>query len=33
MAPGEMEKISLPKVLLEKASGTLTISVEEEGEK
>ena len=29
MAPGEMEQIQLPKVLLERAQGTLTISVEE----
>ena len=29
MAPGEMESIKLPRVLLEKAQGTLTVSVEE----
>lgn len=29
MAPGEMEIIKLPKVLLEKASGTLTVTAEE----
>ena len=29
MAPGEMEQIQLPKALLEKAHGTVTISVEE----
>ena len=29
MAPGEMENIKLPKVLLEKAQGDLTVSVEE----
>lgn len=32
LAPGEMESIKLPKVLLEKASGGLTVSVEEGGE-
>lgn len=30
MAPGEMENIKLPRVLLEKAQGALTISIEEE---
>ena len=30
MAPGEMENISLPRVLLEKAQGAVTVSVEEE---
>ncbi|MBC5580752.1 FAD-dependent oxidoreductase [Anaerofilum sp. BX8] len=29
MAPGEMEQIQLPRALLEKAQGTVTISVEE----
>ena len=29
LAPGEMEQIQLPKVLLEKAAGPITISVEE----
>ena len=29
MAPGEMEHIALPKVLLEKADGPLTVAVEE----
>ena len=29
MAPGEMERIALPKVLLEKADGPLTVAVEE----
>ena len=29
MAPGEMENIKLPKVLLDKAQGDLTVSVEE----
>ena len=29
MAPGEMEHIALPKVLLEKAEGPLTVAVEE----
>lgn len=29
MAPGEMENIKLPRVLLDKAQGTITISVEE----
>lgn len=29
MAPGEMERITLPKVLLEKASGALQIAIEE----
>ena len=29
MAPGEMEHITLPKVLLEKADGPLTVAVEE----
>lgn len=34
MAPAEMEKIHLPKVLLDKAEGnTLTISIEKEGDK
>ena len=32
MAPGEMEQIQLPKVLLEKAAGPITISVEEASE-
>ena len=30
MAPGEMENIRLPRVLLEKAQGAVTVSVEEE---
>ena len=30
MAPGEMENIKLPRVLLEKAQGAVTVSVEEE---
>lgn len=30
MAPGEMENIRLPRVLLEKAQGAITVSVEEE---
>ncbi len=29
LAPGEMEQINVPKVLLEKADGTITVSVEE----
>lgn len=29
MAPGEMENIKLPRVLLDKAQGTITVSVEE----
>ena len=29
LAPGEMERISVPKVLLEKADGEITVSVEE----
>lgn len=29
MAPGEMESIKLPRVLLEKAQGTVTVSIEE----
>ncbi|MDD2956458.1 MAG: pyridine nucleotide-disulfide oxidoreductase, partial [Oscillospiraceae bacterium] len=29
MVPGEMEHVSIPKKLLEKASGTLTVSAEE----
>lgn len=28
MAPGEMEKITIPKVLLDKASDEITVSVE-----
>ncbi len=32
MAPGEMEKIPLPKVLLDRAGDTLTVSVEPAGE-
>ena len=33
LAPGEMERIALPRVLLEKAVGDVTLSVEEkEGE-
>lgn len=32
MAPGEMERITIPKVLLTKADGTITISVQPEGE-
>lgn len=32
MAPGEMEQISLPKVLLDRAVGGLTVSAEEVGE-
>lgn len=32
MAPGEMETIKLPKVLLDKAAGGLTVSIEEGGE-
>ena len=31
MAPGEMEKIVIPKQLLEKAEGQLIISVEKAG--
>ena len=27
MAPGEMEKIALPRVILEKAVGAVTVSV------
>lgn len=30
MAPGEMEQIKLPRALLEKAQGTITVSVEED---
>lgn len=30
MAPGEMENIRLPRVLLEKAQGAITVSIEEE---
>ena len=30
MAPGEMENIKLPRVLLDKAQGAVTVSVEEE---
>ena len=30
MAPGEMENIKLPKVLLDKAQGDLTVSIEED---
>ena len=30
MAPGEMENIKLPRVLLEKAQGAVTVSIEEE---
>ncbi len=29
LAPGEMERVALPKVLLEKAEGAITVSVEE----
>ncbi len=29
LAPGEMERISMPRVLLEKAGGAITVSVEE----
>ena len=29
MAPGEMENIKLPRVLLERAQGAITVSVEE----
>ncbi|MCQ2510574.1 MAG: NAD(P)/FAD-dependent oxidoreductase [Lachnospiraceae bacterium] len=32
VAPGEMETIKIPKVLLEKAKGTITVSVEEDQE-
>ena len=30
LAPGELEHVTLPKVLLEKADGPITISVREE---
>ena len=29
LAPGEMERISVPRALLEKADGCITVSVEE----
>jgi heterodisulfide reductase subunit A-like polyferredoxin len=29
LAPGEMERITLPKVLLQKATGPITVSIEE----
>ncbi|MCQ2501435.1 MAG: pyridine nucleotide-disulfide oxidoreductase, partial [Lachnospiraceae bacterium] len=32
VAPGEMETIKIPKVLLEKAKGAITVSVEEDQE-
>ena len=32
LAPGEMEKITLPKVLLDKAEGSITVAVNENEE-